>query len=144
MPAVLALACLGNSGARADDGPASVYSLVTAGVLDVKEVGPPPCSPDLICIDWIYRFRIAAETRAGRTVPSVLTIELEVHEPPPKGVHLLLLVRQGRGRGRWIGRVVGAQRPGEEICVDSALLDEASLTAPRGAHRKQGRLCFVM
>lgn len=138
------LACLGIAGAAEGRSPASGYSLVTGRVLDVREVGPPPCPQDSICMNWIYRFRISARTLSGTKVPSLLTAEIEVHVPPTREVHIVLLIRRGERGGPWIGTAVAAARPGETACMAAASLSEAGLPLPRGARRSADLVCFTV
>ncbi|HYJ81263.1 MAG TPA: hypothetical protein VEW26_00245 [Allosphingosinicella sp.] len=142
-PLAALLACLGLADA-APGASKTGYSLVVGRMLDYQTVGPPPCDQDEVCFDWIYRFRISAETLSGRRVPSPLTAELIVHGPPSRNIHIVLLVRRA-GRGEpWVGRLVTAARPGDRACVDASLLSDADLPPPRGARRKGDELCFTV
>lgn len=140
--ALFASACLGCASPSESGARGSPYSLAVGRVLDVREVGRPPCPQDYICLDGTYRFRITVGTYSGREVPSPVAVEVELHGPPPRDVQLVLLVRRG-GPGRpWIGRVLGAVRPGERACVKTASLQEVGLAPPKGASRIGDRLCF--
>ena len=138
------LACLGVADA-AQGGPSKpAYSLVVGQIMDVQAVGPPPCGQEEICLDWIFRFRISAQTLSGRRVPSPVTVELEVHGPPRREFYIVLLVRRA-GRGEpWTGQALTAARPGERACLQAELLSRVDLAPPRGARRKGDRLCFTV
>ncbi|HEU0099879.1 MAG TPA: hypothetical protein VFQ67_14035 [Allosphingosinicella sp.] len=137
------MACLCLAGA-AQGASKSGYSLVAGRILDFQALGPPPCDPEELCLDWIYRFRISAETLSGPRVPSPLTTELMVHGPPSRNIHVVLLVRRA-GRGEpWIAQAVTSARPGDRACVEAALLQGVDLAPPRGARRKGDRLCFTV
>jgi hypothetical protein len=138
------LACLGYADTAQCKASKSGYSLVAGQMLDVQAVGPPSCPQDMICLDWIYRFRISARTLSGREVPLPVTAEVEIHGPPHRDFHIVLLLRRGE-RGRpWIGKAVAAARPGERACVEAVLLSGAGLPLPRGARRKGDLVCFTV
>jgi len=113
-------------------------------MLEAQAVGPPSCPQDELCLDWIYRFRIATRTLSGRRVPSPVTAELIVHGPPSRSIHIVLLIRRGEPGGPWIGQALTSALPGDRACLEAELLSRVGLAPPRGARRRGNQVCFAV
>ncbi|HEX8365382.1 MAG TPA: hypothetical protein VF603_08880 [Allosphingosinicella sp.] len=103
------------------------------------------CPADHICLNFPADAPLRdVRTLAGPPVPTRLTVRLWVHsDPRPDILHLMIVRPPSAEQPYWRAiRAGNVGRPGEEVCVETALLTQEGVELPPGVRARGEQTCL--